>query len=335
MKKALSLILTVVLLAGVATGCGSGGGQSGSTASAGSSVSEQQTKQQWGFIFEQLTNPNYVTMSGVALDYCKELGIELQIVDGGENSDTIVNAAENMATMGYQVILLSPMAVEIAATAAEAAKAISPDIIVVNSAIQCDSCDFTLLQDDYTSGYISGQYAGQYALDNGLKQALVLGYPRDKALIDREEGFIKGMEETAPEVEIVNVDMSNYGLDEFTGACENQMTAHPDCRIVYAISDVVMSYFYESLQASGQNTSDWALYSVDGTKDAVGWLYAEKGYRGTADTGTLEIPKGLIDAALELQEGTSASDISISLPVTMITGENVDEYAEKIGYEAE
>lgn len=154
MKKALSLILAAVLLAGVMTGCGSGGGQSGGSASAAGTSSQTEAKQEWGFIFEQLTNPNYVTMSGVALDYCKELGIELQIVDGGENSDTIVNAAENMATMGYQVILLSPMAVEIAATAAEAAKAINPDIIVVNSAIQCDSCDYTLLQD--------GLYVGLY-----------------------------------------------------------------------------------------------------------------------------------------------------------------------------
>ena len=118
MKKMLGIILMAALMAG------------GSTSSAMAADIEP-AGEQWGFIFEQLTNPNYVTMSGVALDYCEELGIELQIVDGGESSDTIINAAENMATLGYQVILLSPMAVEIAGTAAEAAKAINPDIIVV------------------------------------------------------------------------------------------------------------------------------------------------------------------------------------------------------------
>lgn len=290
-------------------------------------------KQQWGFIFEQLTNPNYVTMSGVASTYCESLGIDLQIVDGQENSDTIVNAAENMATMGYQVILLSPMNVEITATAALAAKAINPEIIVVNSANQVDECDYSLLQDDYTSGVVCGQYAGAFANENQLGQALLLGYPRDQALIDRENGFLEGLKETAPDVEVINQDMSNYNLSEFTGACENLMTAYPECRVVYAISDIVMSYFYESLQASGQDTSQWALYSVDGTLDGVSWIYENKGYRGTADTGTLEIPTALVDAALALQAGQTAEEIQVELPVTMIDSSNVDGYAEKIGYE--
>lgn len=89
MKKMLGIILMAALMAG------------GSTSSA-MAADIDPAGEQWGFIFEQLTNPNYVTMSGVALDYCEELGIELQIVDGGESSDTIINAAENMATQHTQ-----------------------------------------------------------------------------------------------------------------------------------------------------------------------------------------------------------------------------------------
>ncbi|MDO4345031.1 MAG: sugar ABC transporter substrate-binding protein [Eubacteriales bacterium] len=320
MKKELGIILTAAIIAGSSSLC------------AGAQETDH-SGEQWGFIFEQLTNPNYVTMSGVSADYCEELGIELQIVDGQENSDTIINAAENMATLGYQVILLSPMSVEIAGTAAEAAKAINPDIIVVNSAIECESCDYSLLQDDYTSGLVCADEAAIFAEENGLTQAILLGYPRDQALIDREEAFIAELAEKAPDVEVINTDLSSYEIQEFTSVSENLMTTYPECRIVYAISDVVMSYFYEALQASGQDTSEWALYSVDGSEDAVTWIYAEKGYRGTADTGTLEIPQGLIDVAVRLEDGEKPEDISVSLPVNMITIENVDEYAEKIGYE--
>ncbi|WP_296839098.1 sugar ABC transporter substrate-binding protein [Marvinbryantia sp.] len=320
MKKMLGIILMAALMAG------------GSTSSA-MAADIDPAGEQWGFIFEQLTNPNYVTMSGVALDYCEELGIELQIVDGGESSDTIINAAENMATLGYQVILLSPMAVEIAGTAAEAAKAINPDIIVVNSAIECESCDYSLLQDDYTSGIVCADEAAAFAEEHGLTQAILLGYPRDQALIDREEAFIAEMKEKAPDVEVLNIDMSSYEIQEFTSISENLMTTYPECRIVYAISDVVMSYFYEALQASGKDTSEWALYSVDGSEDGVTWIYAGSGYLGTADTGTLEIPQGLVDVALRLEAGENPEDIEVTLPVTMITSENIDEYAEKIGYE--
>lgn len=339
MKRLLAILLAIAMMAGLVA-CGSSGdaaattaattaAASGNDAAASSDAAEE--PQKWGFIFEQLTNPNYVTMSGVAKEYCTRLGIELQIVDGQENSDTIVNAAENMATLGYQVILLSPMNVEITATAALAAKAINPDIIVVNSANTVPECDYSLLQDDYTSGVVCGQYAGEYAKENNLDQAILLGYPRDQALIDRENGFIDGMKETNPDVEIINIDMSNY--TDFTAASENAMTAYPDCRVVYAISDILMSYFYESLQASGKDTSEWALYSVDGTLDGVGWIYENSGFRGTADTGTLEIPTALVDAALALQSGKTAEEIQVELPVVMITAENVDAYAEKIGYE--
>lgn len=341
MKKLLAILLVIAMTVCL-TACASGekapaattsGAEVSGTVPSDTPEEPTQEPQKWGFIFEQLTNPNYVTMSGVASAYCEQLGIELQIVDGQESSDTIVNAAENMATLGYQVILLSPMNVEITATATLAAKAINPDIIVVNSANAVEECDYSLLQDDYTSGVVCGQYAGEFAKENGLNQAILLGYPRDKALIDRENGFIEGLQQTAPEVEVINIDMSGYNTTEFTSACENAMTAYPDCRVVYAISDIVMSFFYESLQASGKDTSEWALYSVDGTLDGVAWLYENSGFRGTADTGTLEIPTALVDAALALQAGQAAEDIQVELPVVMITADNVDEYAAKIGYE--
>lgn len=295
------------------------------------SESTAEEKQQWGFIFEQLTNPNYVTMSGVAKDYCAELGIDIQIVDGRESADTMVAAAENMATMGYNVILLSPMNVDIAASCADAAKAINPDIIVVNSAIACEACDFSLLQDDWNSGIVTADAAAAFAKENGYTECFVIGYPRDQALIDREQAFIEEMKSAAPDVEILYYDFSGFNGD-FTGASENMMTAHPDCRMAYAISDVLCGFFYETLQASGQDTSQWGVYAVDGTEDGVGWIYADSGFRGTADTGTLEIPKGLIDVAIRLQNGEDPASIKISLPVTMITADNVDEYAAKIGY---
>lgn len=345
MKKLFSSFLVSVLVLGVA-GCGgtstnqqvtqsasaTESAVSSSVASSGGVVTEGQ---QWGFIFEQLTNMNYVTMSNVAKEYCESMGIDLQIVDGQESSDTMISAAENMATLGYQVILLSPMDVEIANSAADAAKAINPDVIVVNSAIQADECDFTLLQDDYQSGVVSGETAAEFANEHGLKEAINLGYPRDQALIDRENAFISTFEANVEGAVVHNIDLSSYDATTFTDVMENLMTTYPDCRIVYAISDIVMSYFYEALQASGKDTSEWALYSVDGSLDAVSWIYAEKGYRGTADTGTLEIPQGLVDAALELEAGKAAEDIQITLPVTMITIDNVDAYAEKIGYEEE
>lgn len=348
MKKVLAVLLTVAMAASLVA-CGQKA-ENDSAESAPEQVQEMTEEapaetgqeeaeesgeaQQWGFIFEQLTNPNYVTMSGVAVEYGKENGIDIQIVDGQEDMETIVNAAENMATMGYQVILLSPMDVEVVATVATAAKEIKPDIIVVNSANQVDECDYSLLQDDYTSGVVSGEYAGQFILDNDLPHmAFTLTYPRDKALIDREEGFAEGIKSVVEDIEIVDSDWSTYDATEWTGVCENLMTAHPECRVVYAISDIVMSYYYESLLASNQDTSEWALYSVDGTLDGVSWIYEESGFRGTADTGTLEIPKGLVDAALALQAGKTAEEIQVELPVTMITMDNVDEYAAKIGYE--
>lgn len=353
MKKVLAALLTVSMAACL-TACGSGAKENPakeeSTAEEVQAELEEEAAaeneeaepgeaesgeaQQWGFIFEQLTNPNYVTMSGVAVEYGKENNIDIQIVDGQEDMETIVNAAENMATMGYQVILLSPMDVEIVATAASAAKAIKPDIIVVNSANAVEECDYSLLQDDYTSGVVCGEYAGQFILDNDLPHMVfTLTYPRDKALIDREEGFAEGIRGVVEDVEIIDSDWSTYDQTEWTGVCENLMTAHSECRVVYAISDIVMSYYYESLLASNQDTSEWALYSVDGTLDGVSWIYEESGFRGTADTGTLEIPTGLVDAALALQAGQTAEEIQVELPVTMITLDNVDEYAAKIGYE--
>lgn len=322
MKKLITILLTILMVFTLAA-CSGGENET---------ADDEGEKQQWGFIFEQLTNPNYVTMSGVAKDYCAEKGIDIQIVDGQESADTMIAAAENMATLGYQVILLSPMDVNIASSAADAAKAINPDIIIVNSAIQCDECDYSLLQDDYTSGLVCAEEAAKFAKENNLNQVFVIGYPRDQALIDREDAFIAGMGEYAPEVEILYQDWSNVGGD-FTAASENIMTTYPDCKMAYAISDVLCGYFYETLQASDEDTSKWAVYAVDGTEDGVGWIYEDKGFRGTADTGTLEIPKGLIDVALRIQAGEDPSTITVSLPVEMITAENVDAYAEKIGYE--
>lgn len=341
MKKLIAMLLALIMVLSLAA-CGAkdetpapssdAGADAGEAAGSDSAGEDEAAKtRQWGFIFEQLTNPNYVTMSGVALDYCKELGIELQIVDGQENSDTMVNAAENMATMGYEVILLSPMNVELVSTIALAAKAINPDVIVVNSANAVPECDYSLLQDDYTSGVVSGEHAAQWALDHGQTQIFLIGYPRDQALIDRENGFREGVANVSADIEIIYSDFSNF--TDFTAASENLMTAYPDCHNAYGISDIIMSYFYEALQASGQDTADWAVWAVDGTLDGVSWIYEGKGFRGTADTGTLEIPTAMVDSALALCDGTAAEDIAVELPVVMITADNVDAYAEKIGYE--
>jgi len=326
MKKLITILLSICMLFAL-VGCSNGTENPEETAD---------ETQHWGFIFEQLTNPNYVTMSNVSKEYGASKGIDVQIYDGQEDNDKIVSAAENMATQGFEVILLSPMAVEVVATATEAAKAINPDIIVVNSANYVEECDYSLLQDDYTSGVVSGECLGNWMKENGHTSTLLLGAPRDQALIDRENGYLDGLKNVFGDeydnLEIVNIDVIPF-VSDLAAMSENLMQTYPDIRAVYAISDVVMSYYYEALLASGKDTSEFALYSVDGTLDSVRWIYENKGYKGSADTGTLEIPQGMIDSALMIQSGKSAADISIKLPVTMIDASNVDEYAKKIGYE--
>lgn len=280
-----------------------------------------------GVVMANLTNSNYIDQANIYQSYLAELGFEVLLTDCDNDTTAAVTAAENYATMNCDALIFSPLDDDVAVSAAEAAKNVNPDIMIVNSVNEFDVFDFTVMQDERDAAYLMGVEAGKWINENqggSAEVGIIAIY--GGALLVRVEGFKEGVTDTVTGEVTFNEQTFDRGAGR-TGyeIMEDLMMGFPDIKCIFGAADSMALGAFEAVKASGNDVNDYAMYGLDGTVDALDALKEKSCFRGTVDNGSSALAYAISDVVVKLVvEGKAPDSFQVTIPAVVIDQDNVE-----------
>ena len=306
MKKFVALILSLAMVFSL-TACrieidGEGGSakQTKASGSIGLSVSTQ-------------NNPFFVSLVEGAEQAAKEAGVDLIVVDAGDDASKQVSDIEDLISKNVSVLIVNPVDSDAVTGAVQVAvdsgvKVISVDRVVNNVEIDCQ------IASDNVAG---AEMATQYIVDTlgeGVKVAELQGVSGASASIDRGTGFHNVADE---KLEVAASQTANFDRTEGMSVMENMLQADGSIQAVFAANDEMALGAVEAIAGAGK---DILVVGFDATDDAIAAIKEGKMAATIAQQPAL-IGSTAVENALVLIGG-KAIPSSIPVEVTLITKDN-------------
>lgn len=136
----------------------------------------------------------------------------------------------------------------------------------------------------------------------------------------RKDGFEQALED---DVTVVNtVDGQNI-QDVALGAAENLITANPDLNAIYATGEPALMGAIAGVASQGRQ-ADMAIYGWDLTEQVIDAI--DEGYvKAVIQQDPAAMGAAAVEALMTLAEGGEV-EAEISVPVTIVTKDNVDDF---------
>ena len=175
-----------------------------------------------GFSISTLNNPFFVSMADGAEAKAEELGVDLTIVDAGNDTAKQTSDIEDLIASGIQVLIVNPE--DSAAVAPVVSDAIEAGIkvIAVDRSVDGAEVDCYIGTDNVVAGETAGTYFAD-VLGDGAKIAILEGIPGASSAIERNQGFLNAVEDR---LDVVTSQTANYDRAEGLTVTENILQAN-------------------------------------------------------------------------------------------------------------
>ena len=254
----------------------------------------------------------------------QELGATLQIVDANNDPARQVQAIETFVTQQVDAIIVVAIDVEGIKPALTSAADAGIPSVAIDAEVDVPPASAFIGVDNYGAGTEIGNYTANYIGENfpDSAQVGVVGALNSFIQNQRRDGFTEALADTEGIEVLPAVDGQNVQETALTAA-ENLVTANPGIDVIYATGEPALIGVVAAVEAQGL---------TDSVK-IIGWDLTTQAVRG--------IDQGFVQAVVQqdpYQEGYEAvratvalaNDESIekqiSIPVTIVTQDNVDEF---------
>lgn len=301
MKKMVAILLSMTMLASMLTGCG-GGSKEDQTAQTDTKAEETEAADDTqteadkeetpakeggykiGLCLSEMTNALFADIQRILEDKAQSEGNQLIVRDAHSDANNLVQAIEDFISADCQMIIIQNFAGDAATSALQ--KAREAGICICSWDYALEEAHFSIINDEIELGKTIGRTAGQWIADNldGKAEVAICNYPVLSFLVEREEGIVEGLKETAPEAEIVNRQSAGYANEGFT-AGENFLQKNPNVQVVVGINDGGIMGVYEAFKAAGKSKADnIGLFGCDASADALAAIGDDDIYVATITT---------------------------------------------------
>ena len=307
-KRILALLLCVVLALSL-TACRiviDGEEDTVKTTSASGSI---------GLSVSTLNNPFFVSLAEGAESAAAAYGVEISVVDAGDDVTKQVSDIEDLVSKGISVLIVNPCDSDAVTGAVEAAKAKGVKVISVDRAVNGVEIDCQIASDNVLGAELATQYIVD-KLGEGVKVAELEGVPGASAAIDRSAGFHNIADE---KLDVVAKQTANFDRTEGMSVMENMLQANGDIQAVFAANDEMALGAVEAISGAGK---DILVMGFDATDDAIAAIQQGR-MAGTIAQQPELIGKTAVDNAVKLIAGETIPT-SIPVEVTLVTAENVE-----------
>lgn len=293
-KFAASLIMALTLGASMLAGCSTGSGKSendGSQARSGSDTI--------GFSVSTLNNPFFVTLTDGAKAAAEEQGIQLSVVDAGDDSAKQISDIEDLISKNIKVLIVNPVDSDAVGSAVESAMKKGIKVIAVDRAVNGIDVECQIASDNVAGARMAAEYLKELVGD-GAKVAELEGVPGASATIDRGQGF---HEVADRDLKVVSSQTANFNRAEGLTVMENILQADGEIKGVFAHNDEMALGAVEAIASTGK---DIVVVGFDATDDA----------KKAVEDGTM--------AATVAQQPELMGKTAVETAVKIIAGESVE-----------
>lgn len=345
MKKKImvSLLASVMTMSIALTGCGKSnessakdnGGQTQETQEVNETASgtdgeseetESTTVQsgghKYGFTCMTMNNPFFTTIEASVREAVEANGDELITLDTKQDIATQIQQIEDMINQGIEALFLCPVDSEGIAPALDMLQEANIPVINFDTDVtDVDKVATILVSNNEYAGYVVGEEMARKYPDGG--KIAILDAPYAEACVQRVEGFLKGLGDSADKFEIVSQQNGKGDTAESLPIAENIIQANSDLVGFFCINDPSALGAYSAVESAGL-TDQIAVYGCDGSPDAKKSI-SEGGMAGTGAQSPINIGKQCVEAAQKILAGETV-DKEIKVDTFLITLDNVADY---------
>lgn len=314
MKKLMALALATVMTFSLAA-CSTGETEnSGSTGEGSESTStESSGGGSIGFAVSTLNNPFFVTLTEGAEAKAEAEGVELIVVDAGDDAAKQTSDIEDLVSKNISVLIVNPVDSDAVAPAVEDAIAKGIKVIAVDRGVNGVEIDCSIASDNVAGAKMATEYLVSL-VGEGAKVAELEGVPGASATIDRGEGFHLIADE---QLDVVSKQTANFNRSEGMTVMENILQANSDIKGVFAHNDEMALGALEAISGS-----DIVVVGFDATDDAIAAIK-----EGTMAATVAQQPELMgqtaVETAVKLIAGETV-EASIPVEVSLITKDNAE-----------
>ena len=261
-KKVISIMLCLVMAAGLFVGCTSSEDNNGSTGNAntdtqnvsgGSDTSKSDLK--YAVVLHALNSSFYAKIQEGAQEAGKALGIKVDVMapNTANNLAEQVSMIETCISSGYDGIATVVWDPDGFNDVLKKAKDAGIPVLSLNQNSGKDDGTVFVGQDLEDSGYMLGKYMFGEVMKGKGKYIIASCAPADVALIAREEGIKRAAKEF-PGIEFVDLVDITTDLTTAVGVIENAYLAHPDVNAFLGVDvfSEAIGTFIESKKLNGK-----------------------------------------------------------------------------------
>ena len=269
LKKIAAAVLTVAMMFSM-TGCNAItiDGEENVATGEGESVGNGSI----GFSVSTLNNPFFVTLSEGAKDKADELGVDLIVVDAGDETAKQTSDIEDLISRNISVLIVNPVDSDAVAPAVKDAVSKGIKVISVDRVVNGVDVDCAIASDNVAGAEAATEYLVSL-IGEGAKVAELQGTTGASATIDRGQGFHNVADK---KLNVVASQTGDFNRSDGMSVMENMLQADSGIQGVFAHNDEMALGAVEAI-----GSRKIVVVGFDATDDAQAAVKAA--VSGTAD----------------------------------------------------
>ncbi|WP_404846335.1 D-ribose ABC transporter substrate-binding protein [Dorea formicigenerans] len=230
LKKIAAAVLTVAMMFSM-TGCNAItiDGEENVATGEGESVGNGSI----GFSVSTLNNPFFVTLSEGAKDKADELGVNLIVVDAGDETAKQTSDIEDLISRNISVLIVNPVDSDAVAPAVKDAVSKGIKVISVDRVVNGVDVDCAIASDNVAGAEAATEYLVSL-IGEGAKVAELQGTTGASATIDRGQGFHNVADK---KLNVVASQTGDFNRSDGMSVMENMLQADSGIQGVFAHND--------------------------------------------------------------------------------------------------
>lgn len=261
-----------------------------------------------GFSVSTLNNPFFVSLSEGAKAKAEEAGVEMIVVDAGDETAKQASDIEDLISKNISVLIVNPVDSDAVAPAVKDAVAKGIKVISVDRVVNGVDVDCAIASDNVAGAQMATEYLVSL-IGEGAKVAELEGVSGASATIDRGEGFHIVADE---QLNVVSKQTANFNRSEGMSVMENMLQANSDIKGVFAHNDEMALGAVEAI-----GSRDIIVVGFDATDDAQNAIEAGRMAATVAQKPDL-MGATAVETAMKLINGETV-EAEIPVEVELIT----------------
>jgi inositol transport system substrate-binding protein len=284
-----------------------------------------------------LFDDNFLTVLRNGIEaQSKDMGVEVQIEDAGNDVAKQLDQIKNFAASGVQAIIVNPVDTSATQAMSDAAAAANIPLVYVNrQPINVDSMPDNqafVASNEVESGTLETKEICRLLKDAGKTEAnvyVMVGELSNQAAVQRTKDIhdVIGGPDCGVKVNIIDEQTANWSRDQAQSLMTNWISAGKPYDAVIANNDEMAIGAIQAMKAANVDMKTMIVGGIDATQDALAAMQA-----GDLDVTVFQDAagqgKGALEAAIKLSKG-EAVEQKVYIPFQLVTPANIGDFLKK------